>query len=528
MQKTVGSIGSILARIRYMVSIDSRTLALFRVLMGLLIIGDLLARASTFSMFYTEDGLAPQSLAQARTVDHAFSFFFLTTSTPVIAALFLLHGLIAIQLIVGYKTRLATILSFLFVISLDNHNPLNTSHADSLFRLIFFWAMFLPLGERWSIDAVHRGTPGRPSIANLASAAILLQMIYMYLVNGMLKTLSDSWTDGTATPIVFGLDDMTYFLAVYLREYPTLLGYGGTLWFGMLIASPLLLIFPGWLRAIFTSMFVIVHLSFALTVRIGGFGWVAIAGVILFLPGQVWDTLGRLADAPHAMGRSLHWLRTAGHRAGESLANVLPRLKMPVQVPAWVVSLTGTTLVLGAIVAVFVVSSTVHLHRWAEIERAPTTLEERIYEGTQMFRVNQALWTVFAPNPRSTDRYYVFPARTADGEMLDVYNDRPLTFDRPYRELQLQYGNYRERFYMNSSRRAGSRGQVNPILAEYICRTYREDHGIELTHLNMYEVVETITLDTITDPDARERTRRLYYQHGCGENEPEELEVPGL
>lgn len=509
-----------------MISIDTRTLALFRVLMGLLIIGDLLARGSTFSMFYTEDGLVPQALTQEWTVDYAFSFFHLTTSTAVIAALFLMHGLVAVQLIVGYKTRIATVLSFLFVISLDNHNALITSHADSLFRLLFFWAMFLPLGERWSVDALHRGRPGRPVIANLASAAILLQMLYMYVVNGSLKTLSDTWTDGSATPMVFGLDDMTYFLAVYLREYPTLLSYGGSLWFGMLLASPFLLVLPGWPRAIFASMFLIVHTSFGLTVRIGGFAWVAIAGVILFLPGKIWDALGKVADKPDRVGKALDWLRSAGHRTGNRLAGILPPVHLPVQVPQRVLSMGGTALVIGAILAVYVVSSTVHLHRWEAIERAPSTLEKHIYTGTQMFRVNQAPWTVFAPNPRSTDRYYVFAARTADGEMLDVFNHRPLTFDRPYRELQLQYGNYRERFYMNSSRRAGSRGQVNSILAEYICRTYREEHGIELTHLAMYEVVEQITLETITDPDARERTSRLYYQHGCGDNEPEDLEVP--
>jgi hypothetical protein len=293
-----GPVRAALNRIKYMISIDSRTLALFRILMGLLILGDLMARASTFSMFYTEDGLAPQSLAQERTVDYAFSFFYFTTSTPVIAALFVVHGVIAVQLILGYKTRIATILSFLFVISLDNHNPLITSHADSLFRLIFFWAMFLPLGERWSIDAIQRGTPGRPVITNLASAAILFQMLYMYVVNAALKTQSDTWTDGTATPIVFGLDDMTYFLAVYLREFPTLLGYGGYLWFGMLLFSPLLMILPGLPRTLLTAMFVMVHFSFAVTVRIGGFGWVAIAGVILFLPSWFWDTLGRLVQRP--------------------------------------------------------------------------------------------------------------------------------------------------------------------------------------------------------------------------------------
>ena len=525
MQAFGESIRSALSRISYMISIDSRTLALFRIAMGLLILGDLGARSSTFTMFYTEDGVSPQSLAEARTVENAFSFFYFTTSTPIIAALFVLHGLIAIQLIVGYKTRIATILSFLFVISLDNHNPLVTSHADSLFRLLFFWAMFVPLGERWSIDAIHRGTPGRKVVTNLATAALLVQMLYMYVVNGALKTQSETWTTGTATPIVFGLDDMTYFLAVYLRDFPTLLGYGGYLWFGMLLFSPLLMILPGLPRTIFALMFATVHFSFALTVRIGAFGWVGMAGVFLFLPSWFWDTLGKLAGRGGLFGSIVERGNAGLMRFGNALAGILPPLRIPWEPPRIAVSTVFYATLFVGILAVYVVSSTVHLHRWDIVQREPTTAEYDIYEAAQAFRVNQALWTVFAPNPRSDDRYYVFPARTADGEKLDVYNDREMTFERPFRELQHQYGNYRERFYMNSSRRDGDRGYVNPPLGDWICRKYEEEHGIELEVINMYEVVEWVTLDTITDIDNREREVRLYYQHGCGEHEAEELEV---
>ena len=41
----------------------------------------------------------------------------------------------------------------------------------------------------------------------------------------------------------------------------------------------------------------------------------------------------------------------------------------------------------------------------------------------------------------------------------------------------------------------------------------------------MYEVVEWVTLDTITDIEKREREVRLYYQHGCGEHEAGEVEM---
>lgn len=41
-----------------------------------------------------------------------------------VGMLFVVRALIALQLIVDYRTRIAMILSFFFVISLDHHDPL--------------------------------------------------------------------------------------------------------------------------------------------------------------------------------------------------------------------------------------------------------------------------------------------------------------------------------------------------------------------------------------------------------------------
>src|SRR5699024_10419855 len=118
----------------------------------------------------------------------------------------------------------------------------------------------------------------------------------------------------------------------------------------------------------------------------------------------------------------------------------------------------------------------------------------------------QSRWTVFAPIPRTTDRYFVFAARDADGELYDIFNDRPFTFERPYDALQNIYPNYRERFYMNSIRRAGQAGAGSPpaYLADWYCREYAE-RGIELTHINMYAINEQVTMETIDDHEKRQR-----------------------
>ncbi|RQG95089.1 HTTM domain-containing protein [Natrarchaeobius chitinivorans] len=503
------------------VRIDTRTLAVFRVFVGLLIVADLFLRSRNFSFYYRNDGVVPQSLAQDMTVDGAFSFYHFTTDPTLIAALFVLQGLIAIQLIVGYKTRIATVLSFLFVISLDYHNPLVTSYADILFRLLLFWAIFLPLGERWSIDAVHADREPRASIASAASALILFQMVYMYFHNGVHKMESELWTSGEATPQILGLDDMTFFLAEPIRQFPTLLQLGGLKWYYMLLFSWLLLLLVGRKRMLFALLFVGGHATFAVTVRIGAFPYVAWAGLLLFFQAQVWEdgkTLLRYANVdPSRLTEPFSRL--------ERVAASVPSLRLDseqqrqVKSAAYDVSLA----VVAASMVVFLLFAHAPMGAVVGDDVNP---DDEISGVASKVAAHQPSWTVFAPTPRTTDRYYVFPARTADGDLIDVYNERPMTYDRPGDELQKQYGTYRERFYMNSVRRGGSSNDVPTVLAEHICETWEEEHGIELTHVNMYQVTEDITMETISDHENRERNAYLIQQNACGDNEPEEIAPP--
>ncbi|MCU4972248.1 HTTM domain-containing protein [Halobacteria archaeon AArc-m2/3/4] len=541
------------AHLKRCVRIDTRTLALFRIVAALLIVADLALRARNFSYFYTDDGVVPRSLVLEVSSGYPFSIYHLTTNSTVIATLFVLQGLIAVQLLVGYRTRLATVLSFLFVVSLDHHNPFVLSYADTLFRLLLFWAIFLPLGERWSVDAVHADRVPRPSVANVASALILGQMVYMYVTNGLIKTQSEVWTGGNAAPLVLALDEITFLLGDVVSGFPTLLEYGGLLWFYMLVFAWLLLVLPGRARMLFVGLFVGGHLAFALTVRIGAFPYVALAGVVLFLQGQFWDDLetagrwlgiegSRIAPGVAALERLATRVPdyrpdlTLGRRLGldaERVAGVRART-YTLGLGLVVVSMLFVAAVLAANVAPIVVDG----EREEPIEeRIDETIVDTLESSTGVREVETVAsslgidqpigWGVFAgPDPRTTDRYYVFPAETASGERVDAYSERPLSYDRPSDELQKQYGTYRERFYMNSVRRGGFYNDVPVHLAEHICDRWEADHGEELTAVNMYMVGEDITRETIDDPSSRDRSYTEIYRHGCGDNDATVIEPP--
>jgi hypothetical protein len=497
--------------------IDTRALAAFRVLAGLLIVADILLRSRNFGFFYTEEGVVPQSLAMEATADNAFSVYYLTTDPIAIAGLFALTVVVALQLIVGYKTRVATLLAFLLVVSLDHHNPLVTSYADTLFRLLLFWAIFLPLGERWSVDALHADSRPKERVTSLASAAILAQIVYMYVVNGYHKRESELWTGGEATPLILGLDNTTFLLGDLVRSFPTLLQYGGLTWYYMLLFAWLLVLLRGHARTAFVAMFVAGHASFAITVRIGAFPYVSIAGLLLFLQTPFWDDLRSLLYAAVDRSRPAS-LRDALVRHGSRLpdlrvdAGPVERAKAPIL----------TVVLVVAVVSVLIVP-TLSLLPVAGFLDEDDGAGERIDDATAILGVDQPEWSVFAPSPRTTDRYYVFPAVTESGDRVDAYNERPLTYDRPHDELQRQFGTYRERFYMNSVR-DGDAAAV--ALAEHLCETWEEDHGEGLTHVNMYYVAEDVTLETIDDPADRDREIHPIYYHACDGGDPIGIDPP--
>jgi hypothetical protein len=517
--------------LRACVTIDTRALAAFRIVAGVLILADVVARSNRFTYFYTEDGVAPLSLARDLAPDYAFSFFFWTTNPTAIAILFALHALVGVSLIIGYQTRLATLLSFLFVISLDHRNVLVLSYADALFRLLLFWAIFLPLGARWSVDAVHRGGRPRATVASLASAAFLLQMFFMYFGNAIQKFAGDAWLSGEATPLIFGLDDMTWFLAPYLREFPTMLQYGGWTWFLMLtVFSWMLLLSVNRARTLIAGAFFIAHASFAATVRIGAFPYVAIAGLLPFLQTSFWDDLARagryLSQRLPGGPFSLSPLR----RRLTLLARRFPRIRFDpgAVVPAPVRLWGGRLAVATAVVVILALPPLAFLERNGLSPLPVRGVERQTTQVASAFAVNQPPWTIFAPTPRTRDYSFVFPARTGNGEILDVFNERPLSFDRSSERLRHQYRHYRERFYMGHIQSHDEYGSVAPALAEHLCEHWSSDGDGSLTQINMYVIYEPVTMETISRPHERERHPELLYMHDCNGDQPVEIASPGF
>ena len=141
------------AKIRELCSVDIRSLALFRMGLALILLWDIATRFPDLAAHYSDWGVLPRDVLIAKFINVAhLSIYLINGSWAFTFVCFAAAALFAMALLIGYKTRLATVASWIFLISLHSRNPLILQGGDMFLRLLLFWAMFLPLGACWSID----------------------------------------------------------------------------------------------------------------------------------------------------------------------------------------------------------------------------------------------------------------------------------------------------------------------------------------------------------------------------------------
>ena len=131
--------------------VDVRSLAVFRMGLSLVVLGDLADRARHLTLLYTDFGVLPRAAALAFfSADTHLSLHMMSGLFWAQAALFILAACAALALLVGYRSRLATALSWALLVSLQMRNWPILHGGDALLRMLLFWSMFLPMGATYS------------------------------------------------------------------------------------------------------------------------------------------------------------------------------------------------------------------------------------------------------------------------------------------------------------------------------------------------------------------------------------------
>lgn len=228
--------------------VDLRSLAALRIMLGLLVVADLILRATDFRAHYTDAGILPRSqlIEEGLIGDTKFSLLLANGDLVILALFFCVTAIAAICMILGYRTRLMTIIVWVMVISIQFRNPMLLNAGDTLLRLLLFWSMFLPLGAYWSVDRWREAAPRRLSMQflSIGTIGLLLQIAFVYVFTALLKT-GDAWrVDGTALYYALNMDQLVTPFGAWMTQFPDLLRLLTFATLGLEAIGPFLLFFP--------------------------------------------------------------------------------------------------------------------------------------------------------------------------------------------------------------------------------------------------------------------------------------------
>jgi hypothetical protein len=466
--------------------IDIRSLALFRIGLALVLIGDLIIRLQDLKAHYSDEGVLPRiPLIDGFLDPWSLSLHLISGQWQIMLILFLLQIVFAIAFLVGYHTRLATILSWFFLFSLHLRNTMILQGGDIVLKLLFFWAMFLPLGACWSLDQKLKKQPS-PShqIVSAGTVALLLQICFIYWFSALLKT-DPSWrTDGTAVWYALSIEQYATPLGHQLLHYPNLLKVLTFATFYLEAFGPFFAFSPIWtapLRMATVVIFMLFHLiGLNLTMTLALFPYICAVAWMAFIPGWFWN-------------------------------HVLKQPKQIIPTIPWKASWLSNGLATFFIIYIFFWNVSTLGISWPPFSPPPLII-------SSLFGVDQT-WDMFAPTPLREDGWYVMPGLLKDGTEINVFtNGGPVDWKKPAL-LSAVYPNDRWRSYLMNLV-IEEEGEMHiPLYANYLCRQWNSTHSSDkkLLSFDIYFMGRENSLETPSAP----YQRMLLWHQECSEWQPD-------
>ena len=408
--------------------LDLRALALLRVATAAVVLLDLAIRSTDLEAHYSNMGVMPL----AALLDHAWTPYQVSLHTisglwQVEAVLFVIAAAAAGALAVGYHTRLATVVSWAMLVSVQNRNPFIGQGGDDLLRMLLFWGIFLPWGRVWSWDARGRPAPERLDYFSAATVAYVVQLALLYWCTALLKT-GPEWThDGTALYYALSLDQVLLPGGRLLYPHPDLLRFLTFATYYNELLMPFVLFLPigvpRW-RLLFVGVMFMFHLGISVTLYVGLFFLINMASVLGLLPPVALDWLERKAS-PHA-ARAQRW------RARIPAWETPWRLRLERTRPAT----PGSRELMRSVRDTFVATVLFYVCWWnlddvAVLRPAGGLMGEPVRWFGYLFRIDQH-WGMFAPSVFKDDGWYVMEGTTTDGHLIDLNRGgAPVDYAKP-------------------------------------------------------------------------------------------------
>lgn len=308
---------------------DRRTLGFTRILFGFLLITDLFRRTPDWMDMFASTGVLPSTVSLSKptqvgvfTILHAFN------TRPELTALWIAMLATFTCVLVGYKTKVAQVLTVIWVSGVDSRVLLIENGGYTVFNLLALWTAFLPMGDRFSVDAwiesmrrrretTARALNDRSDViprekqgphVSLLGLVLVVQIAAIYFFN-VIHKWGPAWrrefsavhyvlyVDRMVTPIVGKYRDKLPFWGSFAM---TKFVIGAEAILPFCVLSPLA---KRWARLTGVALILLLHVGIGTVFVLGPFAWALCVMATLFFCKEDWE------DAYSAMRRE-HRART--------------------------------------------------------------------------------------------------------------------------------------------------------------------------------------------------------------------------
>lgn len=446
---------------RAVFAMDYRSLAIYRISLGIILLADILFRLPTTRAMLTDDGYMTRKVVYryyetfvGNNWEYAiWSLHWMTGGIAWQYALFAIAAIFAIMLTLGWHTRIATIGSWVLVASLHVRNPLILTSGDTILKLLLLWSAFLPLSRRWSLDARKRPYDREKegeAYSSFASAGFIMQIVIMYFFTGIAKC-NDIWFGGTAMEYVMRLDIYMLPLGKELLAYPTLLV--ATTYATLFIEVILIwwLFTPrrnGLARMCVMLSYWAFHIGIGLTMSIGLFPLICLMIWLPLVPSSVWNYFGKRTTDSDEKAPSLKIFTPKGRVA--IVGNAFFGIVMVFVILLNISNIDHPTC------QKFMPRSVVPLGFWLNLD-----------QRFQMFGV-----------PPKGNPWFVYEAQLKNGEMVDLMrHPEKLDHARPEVVRTSLPGHHWRKLHRNLINPI--RGSFRQPLVDYMVRKWNAEHSEE-------------------------------------------------
>lgn len=260
--------------------------AAFRILFGLIVLQGFLFFSQDLFVWYGANGIV-----SLKTVLNNEPFVRLNVlnifpnNDNWMLAMYCLYAVAAFCLTIGFKTRMASILVYVLMVSFFHRNQYHLNSGDTLMRAMSFWMMFAPTGRVWSVDALldkNRAKDSCELISAWSFRALQLEVTLVYLHTWFAKSGGFEWGFGTAVYYASRLEPL------YRLPLPVSFDWHAVSWIftWMTLLVEFLMFTAIWvkeLRYYVLTLALAMHLTIDWNMAIPQFEWLMIFSYVLFI-----------------------------------------------------------------------------------------------------------------------------------------------------------------------------------------------------------------------------------------------------